>query len=187
MSSILPNDALEASACGMTLAEFRKLTDYSWDKILAYGNREFGNGPPPLPLFPMLMLHRVFDIHDDGGTRGGSAKAEFNVSAGKWFFDCHFKGDPVVPGCLELDGLLQLSGFLLGRRGVVGRGRARGHGEGFFLGEITPDAKQVIFSIQVKQIRLKPVPFVIADGSVDCDGTTVYKVSNLKVMVIPPV
>jgi 3-hydroxymyristoyl/3-hydroxydecanoyl-(acyl carrier protein) dehydratase len=44
------------------------------------------------------------------------------------FFSCHFKGDPVMPGCLGLDALWQLLGVYLGWSGLLGKGRALGVG-----------------------------------------------------------
>ena len=40
-----------------------------------------------------------------------------------WFFDCHFKEDPVMPGCLGLDAMWQLVGFYLGWKGEPGKGQ----------------------------------------------------------------
>ena len=58
-----------------------------------------------------------------GGANGrGGVVAEYCVKPDLWFFGCHFKGDPVMPGCLGLDALWQLLGFFLGWLGAPGRG-----------------------------------------------------------------
>ena len=59
----------------------------------------------------------------------GSLIAELGISPDLWFFDCHFIGDPVMPGCLGLDAMWQLVGFWLGWSGSPGRGRALGVGQ----------------------------------------------------------
>ena len=46
--------------------------------------------------------------------------AELDIHPQLWFFGCHFVDDPVMPGCLGLDAMWQLSGFTC--RGSVSRG-----------------------------------------------------------------
>jgi len=90
----------------------------------------FGEGNAQLPAPPMLMMDRITDISGDGGPHGkGHVVAEFDIKPELWFFDCHFPGNPIMPGCLGLDGLWQLTGFNLGWRGWKGRGYALGVGE----------------------------------------------------------
>ena len=72
---------------------------------------------------PMLMFDRITHISDDGGANGkGNVEAEFDIKPDLWFFKCHFEGDPVMPGCLGMDGLWQLLGFTLGWLGGPGSG-----------------------------------------------------------------
>ena len=101
-------------------------SSYNYEEILACGRGEmFGQGNAQLPLPPMLMFHRITHIDDEGGANGkGQIVAQFDVTPDLWFFDCHFKGDPVMPGCLGLDALWQLTGFFLGWIGGTGKGRA---------------------------------------------------------------
>ena len=96
--------------------------------MLACGRGElFGAGNAQLPLPPMLMFDRITEISEQGGEHGkGMVRAELDVKPDLWFFHCHFKGDPVMPGCLGLDALWQMVGFFLGWLGAPGRGRALG-------------------------------------------------------------
>jgi beta-hydroxyacyl-ACP dehydratase FabA len=103
-------------------------TSIDYEGLLACARGEmFGPGNPQLPLPPMLMIDRITDISADRGAHGkGHVVAEFDIDPSLWFFECHFVGDPVMPGCLGLDALWQLTGFNLGWRGMQGRGpRAR--------------------------------------------------------------
>jgi 3-hydroxyacyl-[acyl-carrier protein] dehydratase/trans-2-decenoyl-[acyl-carrier protein] isomerase len=89
----------------------------------------FGPGNAQLPEPPMLMMDRITDVSGDGGAHGkGHIVAEFDITPDLWFFDCHFPGNPIMPGCLGLDGLWQLTGFNLGWRGWQGRGQADRNG-----------------------------------------------------------
>jgi beta-hydroxyacyl-ACP dehydratase FabA len=114
----------------------------SYDKaeLVACGMGElFGPGNAQLPVGQMLMLDRVTHISSEGGAHDrGLIEAELDIRPELWFFDCHFPGDPVMPGCLGLDAMWQLVGFFLGWRGNPGRGRALGSGEVKFTGQILP-------------------------------------------------
>ena len=95
---------------------FTPKPSYTYEELLTCGRGElFGPGNAQLPLPPMLMFDRITSIKKDGGSVGlGSVTAELDVKPDLWFFPCHFKGDPVMPGCLGLDALWQLLGFFLG-------------------------------------------------------------------------
>ena len=96
----------------------------------------------------MLMIDRITEISLDGGEFGkGHVIAELDITPGLWFFDCHFLGDPVMPGCLGLDAMWQIVGYWLGWSGSPGKGRAVGVGEVKFRGDIKPDIKRVRYEV----------------------------------------
>ena len=110
--------------------------NYNYNELIDCGNGKlFGEGNAKLPLPPMLMFDRITEITSQGGTfKKGFIKAELDIKTDLWFFKCHFKEDPVMPGCLGLDAMWQLVGFYLGWTGEPGKGRALGVNEVKFTG-----------------------------------------------------
>jgi len=156
---------------------------FSYEDLLECGHgRLFGPGNAQLPLPPMLMFDRITRITEDGGTHGkGEVVAEMDVKPGNWFFECHVEGDPVMPGCLGLDALWQLTGFFLGWTGDPGKGRALGLGGLKFNDQVTPDATLVTYRVDVKRIVRRGFSIAIADGTLDVDGTIAYEAQDLRV------
>ena len=128
------------------------------------------------------MIDRITQINSDGGKAGkGLILAELDIHPDLWFFDCHFPGDPVMPGCLGLDAMWQLVGFFLGWRGNPGRGRALGSGEVKFTGQILPTSQRVTYKIEMKRVIERKLVMGIADGSVAVDGREIYTATDLRV------
>lgn len=144
----------------------------------------FGPGNAQLPLPPMLMFDRIDHIAAAGGAHDkGEIRASLDIKPDLWFFSCHFEGDPVMPGCLGLDALWQLTGFFLGWSGAPGRGRALGVGTVKFTGQVLPTAKRVDYRVEVKRVIRRKLSLCIADGSVAVDGKTIYEAADLRVGV----
>jgi len=142
----------------------------------------FGEGNPQLPEPPMLMVDRVTDISADEGANGkGHVVAEYDIGPDLWFFKCHFPGDPVMPGCLGLDALWQLTGFNLGWRGMTGRGRALGVGEVKFSGMVTPETKLVTYLVDFTRVIDRKLKMGIANGRMLADGEEIYTTADMKV------
>ena len=158
-------------------------SSFSKEELVACGMGElFGPGNAQLPIDNMLMLDRITHISSEGGAFDkGQIRAELDIHPDLWFFDCHFPGDPVMPGCLGLDAMWQLVGFFLGWRGNPGRGRALGSGEVKFTGQILPSAKRVTYTIDVKRVIERKLVMGIADGVVNVDGDDIYHASDLRV------
>lgn len=161
-----------------------KKNNYSYQELLDCGNgKMFGEGNAKLPVPPMLMFDRIITINNDGGSfNKGLIEAELDIKKDLWFFDCHFKNDPVMPGCLGLDAMWQLVGFFLGWDGNPGKGRALGVSEVKFIGEITQDITLAKYVIHMKKILRRGATSVgLADGVLFADDKEIYKAKNLKV------
>lgn len=153
------------------------------DELLKCGHGElFGPGNAQLPVPNMLMLDRISHISEEGGAHNkGQIQAELDINKDLWFFECHFPGDPVMPGCLGLDAMWQLVGFYLGWLGHPGKGRALGVGEVKFTGQVLPTASKVTYQIDIKRVIARGLVMGIADGNVCVDGREIYTAKGLRV------
>ena len=157
---------------------------YGYDELIDCGNGKlFGEGNAKLPLPPMLMFDRISEISKEQGEyKKGLIKAELDIKDDLWFFGCHFKGDPVMPGCLGLDAMWQLVGFYLGWTGEPGKGRALGVNTVKFTGEVLKEVKMATYIINIKRVLKKEGTTVgLANGILNADGKTIYTAENLKV------
>ncbi len=156
---------------------------FTREELLQCGRGElFGPGNAQLPLPPMLMFDRITKISGDGGMHGkGQIMAELDIRPDLWFFDCHFQGDPVMPGCLGLDAMWQLIGFFLGWSGGPGRGRALGVGEVGFRGQVTPDKKLVTYRVDMTRVIMRKLYMGVADAELEVDGKVIYTAKDLRV------
>ena len=161
-----------------------KKNSYSYKELIDCGNGHlFGPGNAKLPLPPMLMFDRITEINDNNGAfKKGYLKAELDIKNDLWFFDCHFREDPVMPGCLGLDAMWQLVGFYLGWIGNPGKGRALGVGSVKFTGEVLQKVKLVKYEIDMKKIMSPGGTTVgLANGVVLADDKKIYSAESLKV------
>ena len=157
---------------------------FNYEELISCANGEmFGLGNARLPSPPMLMFDRITKITENGGSYNkGYIEAELDIKKNLWFFDCHFKTDPVMPGCLGLDAMWQLVGFFLGWIGNPGKGRALGVGEVKFTGEVLSNNKLAKYVIEIKRVIKKGETSVgLADGILLIDNKKIYSTKNLKV------
>ena len=164
---------------------FSPQNSYTKDDLVACSNGELftKDGDGRLPSDQMLMFDEITNIDDfSGAYKKGSIEAVLNINPELWFFKCHFKEDPVMPGCLGLDAMWQLVGFYLGWLGNPGRGRALGVSTVKFTGEVLKNVKMATYEIDMKRILIKGETTVgLANGILCADGKKIYSAENLKV------
>ncbi|MDH3580080.1 MAG: 3-hydroxyacyl-[acyl-carrier-protein] dehydratase FabA [Hyphomicrobiales bacterium] len=158
-------------------------SSFDYEDLLACGRGEmFGPGNAKLPLPPMLMFDRISNITEDGGEHGaGQIVAELDVKPDLWFFPCHFKDDPIMPGCLGLDALWQMLGFYLGWLGAPGKGRALSVGEVKFTGMVEPTVKKVEYVVDLSRVIRRKFTLGVANGLLRADGEPIYSAKDLRV------
>lgn len=158
-------------------------SSFTREQLIACGEGElFGPNTPRLPSGPMRMVDRITSITADGGAYGrGEIRAELDIDPSLWFFQCHFRDDPVMPGCLGLDAMWQLIGFFLAWSGHKGLGRALGVEEVRFVGQVLPHVKRVTYRIDVRRIIARKLVMILGDGSLAADGQEIYTARGLRV------
>ena len=163
-----------------------KQRSFEYEELIDCANGKlFGPGNAKLPSPPMLMFDRITNIQNiKGKFNKGIVEAELDIKDKMWFFDCHFKDDPVMPGCLGLDAMWQLVGFYLGWIGEPGKGRALGVNFVRFTGEILKKVEMATYEIDMKKIlKTEGGTVGFADGVLKADGKKIYSAENLKVGV----
>ena len=163
--------------------DMTRASSFTRQQLEASGRGElFASSDAKLPADPMLMFDRIVEINDDGGKYGkGFIRAELDIRPDLWFFQCHFIGDPVMPGCLGLDAMWQLTGFFLTWLGAPGKGRALGCGEVKFTGQVTPKVKKLVYKIDLKRVIIRKLVMGIGDGVLEADGKVIYEAKDLRV------
>ncbi len=170
----------------MRYSEFLERAEFSRDELLAFGERTLISDAPlgmgALPMPPLLMFDRVLRLERNGGR--GRLVAEFDVQPDAWYFQCHFKNDPVQPGCLGVDGVWQLIGLFLWASGCPGAGRALGCGAIEFNGQVRPFHRVVRYDVEIRRLtRLAKTGcgLAIADAVVSVDGKPIYTINGARV------
>lgn len=163
-------------------------SNYTYDELIACANGDlFGPGNARLPAPPMLMFDRITHISDSGGAHDkGEIRAELDIKPELWFFDCHFRTDPVMPGCLGLDAMWQLVGFYLGWLGNPGRGRALGAGAVKFTGQVLQDVSLVEYQLDIRRVMTGRLTMGIANARLLADGDQIYSAEDLRVGLFLP-
>ena len=166
--------------------EFLSRDHFNFEEILATAYGTLVSDPPPhfdarLPAPPFLMIDRILKTESDG--KRGRIIAEHDIRMDAWYFQCHFIGDPVQPGCLCVDAVWQLLGFYCLWHGALGYGRALGCGDVSFSGQIRPFNKCVRYEIDVRryaQLKGSGAAIVAGDGKVFVDNELIASVQQAR-------
>lgn len=171
----------------MTYEEFMARDQFSKPELLAYAHGQMIRDAPEqfharLPIPPMLMLDRI--THISASKNRGRMVAERDVNLDDWFFQCHFLGDPVQPGCLGIDGVWQMLGFYCTWRGGLGTGRALGCGAVDFFGQIRPHDSVIRYEVEVRrfsEVKAKGASIVVGNAKILVDDDEIYRIDGARV------
>jgi 3-hydroxyacyl-[acyl-carrier protein] dehydratase/trans-2-decenoyl-[acyl-carrier protein] isomerase len=166
------------------LAEFSQIHNIPVVDLLAQLAMQGINIQLPVDQLSLLKTVRTLDV--TGGDAGkGEIVIEMPVDANAWFFKCHFPGDPIMPGCLGIEGMWQSTGVLLAAMGHHGSLRALGIGDMKLMGEVRPHHKMVTFHMTMDKCKAnKKMVMAVAKGVVKVDGEEIYRADKMKVGII---
>jgi 3-hydroxymyristoyl/3-hydroxydecanoyl-(acyl carrier protein) dehydratase len=142
----------------------------------------------------LRMLDRITGYWPDGGRSGlGRLRAERTIRPDDWYFKAHFFQDPVQPGSLGLEAMLQLVQSLALRRGLHG-GMEAPRFEAMALerelswkyrGQVLPTSNLVVVEVEVTALTSTGAgPCITADGRLWVDGVCIYEAIGLAVRVV---
>jgi 3-oxoacyl-(acyl-carrier-protein) synthase/3-hydroxymyristoyl/3-hydroxydecanoyl-(acyl carrier protein) dehydratase/1-acyl-sn-glycerol-3-phosphate acyltransferase len=153
-----------------------------------------GPGPLRLPGPQLSMLDRVTAFDPRGGRAGlGSARAEKDVDPAQWFFKAHFFQDPVQPGSLGLEAMLQLlqrtmlqlgmaEGLLRPRFEPIALGRQT---TWKYRGQVVPANRLVTVAVELTEVGSEEsARFAVADASLWVDGKRIYEATGLGMRIV---
>ena len=170
----------------MRYAEFLERKSFTKEDLFGFSQGNYVEGAPAefmrLPAPPMLMFDRVVELERNGPR--GRIVGEQDIHFDDWFFQCHFRGDPVQPGCLGVDAVWQLIGLYCAAAGASGSGRALGCKEVEFAGQIRPYNKLVRYEVDIRRFSMlkeSGSAVAIASAKVVVDGELVYTIKDAKV------
>jgi 3-hydroxymyristoyl/3-hydroxydecanoyl-(acyl carrier protein) dehydratase len=143
----------------------------------------------------LAMLDRISGLWRSGGRAGlGRLRAEKDVAARQWFFKAHFFQDPVQPGSLGLEAMLQAVSALaielgLGE-GLVGpRFETQASGVTMswkYRGQVIPENRVVVIDVELTEVRREASSVLaLAEGSLWVDGKRIYEAKGLGVRIVP--
>ena len=139
----------------------------------------------------LRMLDKIDHFDPEGGAHGlGLIRGQQAVDPQAWYFKAHFYQDPVQPGSLGLDALVQLLTRAALLKGLGG-GMTKPHVETLaadtpvkwtYRGQVTPNKKAVTTIIEITEIDPQGNRTVItAHGSIWCDGLRIYEASPISI------
>lgn len=134
----------------------------------------------------LMMLDRAYRINAD------TYRGEKDVSAKDWFFAAHFYQDPVQPGSLGIEALLQLLQVAMADRGL-GKGLKRprfeptasGEAQTWkYRGQVVPENKLIQSDVHILEIREEAgAVLAIAEGALWVDGKRIYAMPRFAMRV----
>ncbi len=142
----------------------------------------------------LLMIDRVTYFEADGGREGlGCVRAEKDIDAGEWFFKAHFYQDPVQPGSLGIEAMLQAMQWGMRKKGLHS-GMKAPRFEAIasaakhvwkYRGQVVPENKLVSTTLEFIEIRTdERGVLALADCSLWVDGKRIYEAKGLGMRIV---
>ncbi|WP_372405424.1 beta-ketoacyl synthase N-terminal-like domain-containing protein [Streptomyces luteireticuli] len=140
----------------------------------------------------LLLIDEVTAFEPAGGALGrGYLRAETRLRPDGWYFEGHFKNDPVFPGSLMGHGVHQVMAFHLAALGLtIDRDAARFEplpgvtAQSRCRSQATPQSRQMVYEIHVGGLTTGPEPVLYAEAMVSVDGVHAFHSRNLALRLV---
>ena len=177
-------------------AEHAQLTEPSpYTVDLTTRPARYCEGPLRLAGPMLLMIDRVTGYWPDGGRAGlGRLRSEKDVDPGEWFFKAHFFQDPVQPGSLGIEAMVQLLQYYMIERDM-GAGVHRPRFEPVRLGEqltwkyrgqVVPTSTRITIDLEILAVGTDDRGrYALAEAWLWVDGVRIYHAEQLGMRIIP--
>ncbi|MEY4763710.1 MAG: hypothetical protein RI907_383 [Pseudomonadota bacterium] len=150
--------------------------------------RLFGASAARLPEGQLLMIDRITGHWPQGGAQGlGLIRAEKDVRVEEWFFKAHFFQDPVQPGSLGIEAILQAAQSLMLLQGLD-EGLIEPCFEPLavdtpvvwhYRGQVTPQRQRVTVVYEVTSLEAQAQGvLVVGQGQLWVDGMLAYRMPS---------
>jgi 3-hydroxymyristoyl/3-hydroxydecanoyl-(acyl carrier protein) dehydratase len=157
----------------------------------------FAKAPNLMPEPMLLMIDRVTGYWQDQGDEFiAQLRAEKTVDPSEWFFKAHFMCDPVQPGSLGIEAMIQLLQFYMIKENMH-KGLDSPHFEPLamdspltwkYRGQVVPENKLISTVVNVKETGSDDRGvFATADASLWVDGKRIYEAKNLGMRLVASV
>jgi len=155
---------------------------------------KFCDGSLKLASEKLLMTDRITGYWPKGGKESlGRVRGEKTINTEEWFFKAHFFQDPVQPGSLGLEPMLQLLQFYMIENNM-GDSKQAPRFEPITLntpiswryrGQVIPSSKLVHIIVDIVEVGENDRgPYVIGEASLWCDGLKIYDAKNIGMCVV---
>ncbi len=162
------------------------------EPILPHPSGKAIPGGMTLPRKALAMVDRIDCLEIRGGKHQfGLVRASKQVDAAEWFFDAHFYQDPVMPGSLGLEAMIQLMKVFAKERfpSAVATHRfesmalQKAH-QWQYRGQVIPSNRQVDVEVTIKQLSEGDSPLLVADGLLSVDGRVIYSSTDFSLRLV---
>lgn len=143
------------------------------------------------PARALRMIDAIDVFLPDGGPKGlGAVRALKTIDPNAWFFKAHFYQDPVCPGSLGIESLVQLARYMAYRRwpaadpGLTPEPVIGVPHTWQYRGQILPENREVMVEAKAVAVDDDPVPEVRVDGTLKVDGLLIYNMRNFGIRLV---
>ena len=192
-----PPDAM-ANQKGLAISDRERLIfDQPGNELIDLGARPalyFGHPSLHLPDSKLLMIDRITFLDGHGGeAEVGSIRGEKDVDLTEWFFKAHFFQDPVQPGSLGIEAMLQLmQAFMISQDMHAGFRKPRfepimitDETEWHYRGQVTPEKDLITIDFEcTERGKAEDSCWIIGEARLWSDELKIYHAPRIGMRIV---